>query len=185
MREEDVEVWKNFNDSYQISSHGRVRSLDRVLKKKDGYSYHVKGKVLIQMDNGVGYAQVSLGRKYNAMAVHRLVGKLFIPNPTRKKTINHKDGNKKNNHFSNLEWSTYRENNIHARATGLNTSRGLENPPKGSAHWNSKLDEVQVKTIKVCIRDGMSNADLARYFKVRPSSISLIRTGDHWKHITV
>jgi hypothetical protein len=51
--------------------------------------------------------------------VHRLVAKEFIPNDDPKKEINHKDGNPKNNHVSNLEWVTHSENLIHAHANGL------------------------------------------------------------------
>ena len=56
------------------------------------------------------------------VTIHRLVALTFLPNPDNKRTVNHKDGNKLNNHVSNLEWATYQENNKHAISTGLRTS---------------------------------------------------------------
>lgn len=57
---------------------------------------------------------------FNKFAVHRLVATTFIPNTDPKKIfVNHIDGNKQNNHVSNLEWVTTQENNIHAYQTGL------------------------------------------------------------------
>lgn len=67
--------------------------------------------------NNRGYRAVCL-RKTTFM-VHRLVAQAFIPNPENKPVVNHIDGNKLNNHVSNLEWATVAENNRHARETGL------------------------------------------------------------------
>lgn len=59
--------------------------------------------------------------------VHRAVALAFIPNPDNKPCVNHIDGNKLNNHVSNLEWVTYQENTIHAVKTGLMQFDNLEN----------------------------------------------------------
>lgn len=72
-----------------------------------------------------GYHQVKLylgNGEDKWFKVHRLVGMLFLPLPDNYENlqINHKDGNKDNNHYSNLEWCTSYENNKHARETGLN-----------------------------------------------------------------
>jgi hypothetical protein len=116
---QDVERWVAIDDVYEVSDHGRVRSVDRTVMKSDGKAYFLKGRLLVNM-NDRGYMQVSLGRGKNQSAkIHRLVALAFIPNPENKITVNHIDGNKSNNHVSNLEWATYKENNNHAQRTGL------------------------------------------------------------------
>ena len=76
------------------------------------------GKVLKMYPNSKGYLQVTLGhygsncRKY----VHRLVAESFLYNPGNKPQVNHIDGDKLNNHFSNLEWVTNQENSDHRHA---------------------------------------------------------------------
>lgn len=58
--------------------------------------------------------------KYKDVPIHRIVATTFIPNTDSKKIfVNHKDGDKQNNHVSNLEWVTPSENCIHAYQTGL------------------------------------------------------------------
>ena len=56
--------------------------------------------------------------------LHRLVGEAFILNPLNNPCINHKDGNKLNNHVDNLEWVTYSQNNKHAYSIGLKQGAG-------------------------------------------------------------
>ena len=86
---------------YEVSSWGKV------------YRY---GREIRQEANGKGYLRVDLynenGRKH--FKVHRLVAEAFIPNPKGKPQVNHKDGNKRNNSITNLEWVTDRENKDHA-----------------------------------------------------------------------
>jgi hypothetical protein len=184
-KNQEGEIWKDFNNHYEVSSYGRVRSRDRFITKKDGKTYNIKGILLKQVDNQVGYKQVSLGRSIKSITVHRLVGELFIPNPEKKLTINHKDGNKHNNHVSNLEWNTYAENNKHAILLGLNKPCGSKNPPYGVNHWNSSLDVTQVKTILICHNDGISISDLASYFKMSRAAIHKVIKRDTWKHVSI
>lgn len=72
--------------------------------------------------NKKGYVYVRLKHvngKRQHVFVHRLVAWEFIPNPENKKTVNHEDGNKTNNHWTNLSWMTHDEQMEHANRIGL------------------------------------------------------------------
>lgn len=77
--------------------------------------------------NQSGYRMVCIN--YKKLYVHRLVAETYIPNPNNLDTVNHKDGDKMNNHIDNLEWTTRRDNCEHARLNGLshNISQGIKN----------------------------------------------------------
>lgn len=88
-----------------------------------------KEKVLKHGITEKGYHQVRLHVKYRELkplSVHRLVAEVFISNAHKNLQINHKDGNKDNNHFSNLEWCTPLENTQHAHNIGLAGSLNKE-----------------------------------------------------------
>lgn len=92
-----------FSD-YQINHDGTV------------YSHKTK-KFLKPLKTRDGYFQIALDgvRHY----IHVLVAKEHIPNPQNKKEVNHKDLNKANNHYLNLEWVSRRENMVHASKAGV------------------------------------------------------------------
>lgn len=87
----------------------------------------------------VGYYYLDLysNNKSTKIALHRLLAIAFIPNPDNKQTVNHIDGNKLNNHLTNLEWATYGENTKHAYDTGLNLGRKLMT--------DTAMDEILVR----------------------------------------
>jgi hypothetical protein len=62
-----------------------------------------------------GYLRVWIIKRdgKHEVAIHTLIAQAFIPNPENKPWVNHKDFNKENNHVSNLEWVTHRENMKH------------------------------------------------------------------------
>ena len=109
-----METWKNikgYEGLYQVSSEGRVKSLER----KDCLGRIVKERVLKTAPNAQGYPIVCLyvGGRQKLFKVHRLVCQAFHKNPENKPCVNHIDENKTNNCASNLEWCTYEENNNH------------------------------------------------------------------------
>lgn len=79
---------------------------------KDGQVWSYRSNKFLTPYNVVGYHYVDLRKKGHRkqFRVHRLVAEAYIPNPENKPQINHKDENKINNHVSNLEWVTAKEN---------------------------------------------------------------------------
>ena len=110
------EEWRDvvgYEGRYQVSNQGRVKSLERIIIKKDGRKFTVKERVLKPCDNGRGYLYISLSDgtgEHKRHYIHRLVGEAFVPNPLEEEDVNHKDENPSNNHASNLEWVTHKEN---------------------------------------------------------------------------
>lgn len=106
----EKEVWKSLPGvpGIEVSTLGRVRTLDRVVSCRGNGTRFVKGHVLKQRGNGKGYLLVNIpiAGKQATKTVHRLVAKTFIPNHDGLPEINHKDNNPLNNNASNLEWCT-------------------------------------------------------------------------------
>lgn len=103
----------------ELCEFEKIKNIENFLIHKDGRIYNVKRKIIMKPRLDKGYVNVMLiGKNY---PIHRLVAIQFIPNPENKELVNHKDGNKLNNHIDNLEWVTQSENIQHAYDTNLNT----------------------------------------------------------------
>ena len=115
--------WKeipNFNGYYEISENGDIRNNGRM-----------KGEIMKPTLSG-GYLRIALKdrKKYR---IHRLVCELFNGEPPQGKDyVNHIDGNKTNNHYSNLEWVSPKENSLHSIHVLGNT------PPTPPVNWGKK-----------------------------------------------
>ena len=109
------EIWKNikgYENLYEVSNYGNVRSLDHYRNNNNGIAFQ-KGKILKPGIQNTGYASVVLSKegKTKCYKVHRLVAETFIPNTNNYKCVNHKDENKLNNMVENLEWCNHEYNN--------------------------------------------------------------------------
>jgi hypothetical protein len=87
---------------------------------KDGGVYR-NNKKLKPLTQGRQYPYVSLylNKKQFKFSIHRLVGEVYLPNPSNKKQINHINGKKDDNRLENLEWVNQSENQLHAYKHGL------------------------------------------------------------------
>ncbi|WP_167859312.1 NUMOD4 domain-containing protein [Paenibacillus cymbidii] len=126
------EVWKavvGYEGYYEVSSNGRVRSLDRVIKRVQAgkvVAVPLKGKMLSLREDKDGYLTVNFsngGIKTTNNRVHRLVALAFIPNPDNKSEVNHINGKKNDNKVVNLCWSTSYENITHSWDKGLRRTK--------------------------------------------------------------
>jgi len=123
MSDEKFYPMKGYEDRYEISKLGIVKSLNKkvsMIVRGKKISIVLKGKVIGNSDT-LGYRRFRNGEKQ--IFIHRMVAKTFIPNPHNKPSINHINGIKYDNRVENLEWCTQRENILHARNTGLNKGR--------------------------------------------------------------
>lgn len=102
---------------YFVSDEGEVYS-KKYHYRRNKDCHLIKLQPIAQKN---GYFAVGLWKNKTPYirTIHRLVAEAFIDNPENKVCVNHIDGNKHNNHVSNLEWNTYSENNFHAFKTGL------------------------------------------------------------------
>lgn len=89
----------DYGKNYEISEYGEIRSL-------------ITGRILAKTKNEKGYFQTSI--KGKCIKIHRAVAINFVDGYKEGLEVNHKDGNKENNHFNNLEWCTHKQNVKHS-----------------------------------------------------------------------
>ena len=130
-----MEEWrdiKGYEGIYQVSSYGRIRSLERIVVRWNGNGdYLAKEKILNIKPRPDGYMEVKLSKDNikKSYKVHRLVAEAFIPNPNNLPCVNHKIDDyehRSDNRVENLEWCTYEYNNNYG-----NHSKRISDVTKG------------------------------------------------------
>lgn len=145
---------------------------------KEGYIYSFQSKRLLNSRVGVrGYnshwLRNSTSGKRDHRYVHRLVAEAFIPNPENKPFINHIDGNKLNNHISNLEWCTAKENVQHSFKMGL--ARRSRDTVKSKA-------VIQLDLENNIIQEFVSVGEATHITKITSSAIAACCRKEKYRH---
>ena len=168
----DGEFWADIDNTYkkhyQISTFGRIKSF------KKGHE-----KILKPFVDKDGYLSIALSKdgKIRKFKIHRLVAQAFIANLEDKPQINHRDGNKMNNHVDNLEWNTNRENNLHAIRIGLR---------KYQKNSNRALTDEQVvwcRKVHIPFDSEFGSTALANIFGISQPCMNAILHGKTYKDV--
>lgn len=117
-----MEIWKDvvgYENLYQVSNYGRIKSLDMklVYKRHKNTTFRIrKGKILTPAIMKNGYLRVEMSKNgvHKLNLVHRIVALSFIPNPNNYSEINHINCIKSDNRVENLEWVSSSQNKKHA-----------------------------------------------------------------------
>lgn len=181
----EIEIWKPvniapFTGMYEVSNFGKVKKLAITVEHKSKIipgERRKKQEFVLTQSVVNGYLSVALfnGNTKKQIKVHRLVALHFIGNPNNYDQINHKDGNKMNNHCSNLEWCDQSHNMKHAH------SIGLVNSPVGIDCHAAILTNDNVNHIRDKVRE--LKHSLAKKFGVSYCAIHDVIMKRTWKHI--
>lgn len=153
-------------DAYDVDEEGRV------INTRSGRQ--LKPEIIWD-----GYERVTLSQegKLKRFRVHRLVADAFIPNPIGLQMVNHKDGNKRNNQISNLEWVSCQQNTIHAFDNNLRKS--------GEDHYEARLTNETVDSICKLIETGLTRGRILKQFpQVTKTQFDDIRGRRSWKKVS-
>jgi hypothetical protein len=164
--------WKTINrfPSYEVSNEG-------VIRRKLGGTGAVVGKVMKwHTSTSSGYPDIrfTVNRKQTAIPVHRIVAASFLGPKPENLQIRHIDGNKMNNHASNLCYGTAKENGQDKVHHGR-SSKGIKNP-------KNKLTEQQVLSIRN-LHGTVKAKHVASVFGLSQSTIYRIWNKKYWSHL--
>lgn len=172
-----VEEWRPIPDwegIYDVSDLGRVKSLERVVMRGNGWKYTVRERILKLTSDKDGYPGVGLcmnGRAKHFL-VHRLVLLAFVGLPPPGHEGCHEDNNPGNPRLSNLRWDTSAGNQADKIKHGTSY--------RGERHGSAKLNENNVHEIRRRIKTGETQPSIASSFGVTPATVGDIKSGYTW-----
>jgi hypothetical protein len=178
------ETWKpvvGYEDLYEVSDLGRVRSLDRVIEKQSRWpgvrvTCALQTCVLKATNDTKGYPQVTLSKDgvVAYFRVHQLVLRHFVGEPPEHQEARHMNGVRSDNRLNNLCYGTRKEN--HADKNRHGTAL------KGEDLHNAKLTEFGVRVIRRLV-GSLTGREIANIFGVGPMTISRVKNSGSWTHV--
>lgn len=178
MNKSEMEIWKAHPDiaGIEVSTLGRVRTLDMVVSSKGNGMRIAKGHVLKQYETHDGYLRVKIkvDSKWTKKRVHRLVAQTFIPNQEELPQVNHRDCDRKNNNVENLEWCDNSYNMRYREKYGISNTES-----KGRHLFAVNLATLEVSRFR-------SQNEAGRELEISPANINKVikgkrnQTGGYW-----
>jgi NUMOD4 motif/HNH endonuclease len=173
-------MWKSipgYEGLYEVSSKGRVRSLDRTVPHKRFGEWTLKGKVLEPRRDSSGYIFYALSKdgKVKDAWAHTLVALVFIgerPKGIKGEEIRHLDNDKDNNHYKNLCYGS-RSSNQEDRIKSGNNNYGIQHP-------SSKLTFMDVGKIRKLLIKGKSRKSISAMYDVHIGTVDSIAQENTW-----
>lgn len=164
----EIPSWEGY---YIVSTSGIVASLRHRFGERN------TPRICRSHESTRGYLRVRLCRnnKVTFVSIHRAVVLAFVGDIPSDKCVRHLDGNKKNNHLNNLKIGTAKEN--------ANDEVIAKRHPHGITHPRAKISDKNVIEIRKLYREGKSQKEIAKIFKVGQAHISKIIRKNLWKHI--
>lgn len=151
-----TEEWRQiagYEGYYEVSNHGRVRSLDRVIARKGKGSCLYRGRVISPGDSGWNL-QVGLSKGHRRWfpLVHRLVLEAFVGPCPEGMECCHNDGDYRNNHLTNIRWDTHVNNMRDSIQHGTHYSSSRTHCPRGHLYdsGNTSLGENGARQCRAC-----------------------------------
>jgi hypothetical protein len=176
MQSNYTEVWKDipgYEGFYQASSKGRIRSVSRIVRRKNGFA-RWSGKILRpapSTESGHLVVRLSKLGKAEMFGVHVLILMAFVGPCPKGMEGCHGDGRPGNNSIDNLRWDTHRNNQRDMQ------KHGTANFIKGERHQNAKLSDEQALKIRQLRKCGWGRNQLAKKFNVTGGTIHNIVYG--------
>ena len=167
------EEWRpvvGWEDLYEVSDQGRVRSSDRTVHCKNGRTRRYKGRLLKPQKSGGGYLQVALcrGDKPRRSYIHRLVLAAFAgPCPDGMET-RHLNGNPADNRLANLQYGTRSENNLDRVKHGTHQETRKTHCPRGHELTHGNTPEYRKREgFRGCLACARAHSHIWRHPELR------------------